>query len=407
MKKICEPSACTGCAACQQACPTHCITMQADTLGSMHPVIGTECIDCDLCRKICPNNSSIRLTHPIACYAAWSLNTEHRKGSASGGVANELYRYFFKNGGRIFGVVYERSKGAYFKELLTVEDLLMSLNSKYVFSSTSNVFSEIKAYLSDGERVLFIGVPCQIAGLYAFLRKHYDNLITVDLICHGFAPNAYLEQHIESKEGYKNTASVVSFRDPRYFTYTFTFTLKNAFGREFYKKRVRSLDNYQLGYHKALIYRENCYSCRYARAERIGDLTIGDFSGLGRLAPCDYSPRKVSCVLANTLKGIKLIEAMVPIIHLDLRPIDEALRFEHQLQHPSIPHKNRGIFVDSYVKTGSFRKAANRALLGEKLGVIIHKGYLKTDFKSMVYKFMPKSLIGWLRHIDKDSRRSK
>lgn len=365
---ICNHDKCTGCAACKDVCPKQCITMQPDDLDALHPVVDESiCINCGLCEKTCPNNRELSYKLPHKVLAAWSNDNEVRRTSASGGIACELYHYWIKNGGVATGVVFDRDEGCHFILLENESDIKAVQNSKYTFSDTAGIYKVVKQKLQAGISVLFIGVPCQVAGLYGFLKKEYDNLTTVDIICHGMPPATYLEQHIKSIEDKKKEYThQLFFRDPKYYTYTYTFTLKNIKGKEFYNKKVLTRDNYQLGYHRALIYRENCYSCNYARKERISDLTIGDFSGLGRFAPFEYDKHNVSCILENTDKGSALLKKLNGALSMFERPACEAFEVEKQLKSPSVKHSRRSIFEKVYRKTRDYELASNIALKEEK-----------------------------------------
>lgn len=202
----------------------------------------------------------------------------------------------------------------------------------------------------------------------SYLKKEYEELITVDIICHGVAPYEYLRQHVHEIENTrKQRTHTVSFRDSRHYTYTYTFTLSNKSGKEFYARKVTDWDAYQIGYHRALTYRDNCYECKYAQRKRIGDLTIGDFSGLGTLAPIDYPNANVSCVLCNTTKGEELIEKMREFVTFDQRPQEEAFSYEKQLKAPSVPHPKREEFKRIYKETQSFKKATNACIRRDRL----------------------------------------
>ena len=342
--------------------------MQPDDLDALHPVVDESiCINCGLCEKTCPNNRELSYKLPHKVLAAWSNDNEVRRTSASGGIACELYHYWIKNGGVATGVVFDRDEGCHFILLENESDIKAVQNSKYTFSDTAGIYKVVKQKLQAGISVLFIGVPCQVAGLYGFLKKEYDNLTTVDIICHGMPPATYLEQHIKSIEDKKKEYThQLFFRDPKYYTYTYTFTLKNIKGKEFYNKKVLTRDNYQLGYHRALIYRENCYSCNYARKERISDLTIGDFSGLGRFAPFEYDKHNVSCILENTDKGSALLKKLNGALSMFERPACEAFEVEKQLKSPSVKHSRRSIFEKVYRKTRNYELASNIALKEEK-----------------------------------------
>lgn len=397
MENICPKEQCTACGACREVCPKHCITFATGTYGELFPEIDqSQCIDCGACKKTCPNNRTFNFVKPEKCYAAWSNDSITRFESASGGVAAELYKYALKQGTFSVGVCWNRQRGAFYIPIESEDDINKVRNSKYVFSDTNSIYSLIKKKLEIGKSVLFIGLPCQIAGLHGFLKKNYDNLTTVDIICHGVAPAEYLKQHlttIEKRLGHQ--ADTISFRSPKYNTYTYTFTFTDNNKKEFYKNTVKSSDNYQLGYHHALIYRENCYQCRYARNERIADITIGDFSGLGRYAECKYDCHNVSCVLVNTSKGANLVDKLRDALTLDSRPMDEALKVEKQLQHPSIPHPERKRFLRIYEETRSFNQAANATLRGDKRQVL--KDKIIEKLKNVIRAMIPSGIIALIR----------
>lgn len=387
-RMICDYNKCTGCAACRDICQKQSITMRPDALDALHPVIDESlCVDCGLCEKTCPNNREISYRYPQKVWAAWSNDNEVRRASASGGIAFELYRYWIKKGGVATGVVYDREDGCHFILISKESDILPTQNSKYTFSDTDGIYKVVKQKLQAGVNVLFIGVPCQIAGLYGFLKKDYENLTTVDIICHGMPPAAYLKQHVEYIEQRKNEyTSALCFRDPKYSTYTYTFTLKNSADKEFYNKKVLARDNYQLGYHRALIYRENCYSCNYARKERISDLTIGDFSGLGRFAPFEHDRHNVSCVLQNTAKGATLLFELKTALSLYERPAREAFDVEKQLKAPSVKHCGRTIFEKVYCETRNYELACNASLKEEKRKAV--KNAIIQKVKVFIYNIL-------------------
>ena len=367
MSKITLPNHenCTGCGVCTLACPKSAISMAPDELGVFYPTINYDlCVSCGKCQKVCHLNNEILFDRSDEVYAAYSNDEEERATSASGGVAAELYKLARRNGWHAYGVEFEHNLSANYKELITDEDYRKAKNSKYVFCDAKGVYKQILEQLSNGETVLFIGVPCQVAALISFIGNRPNNLITVDLLCHGTCPSTYLDAHINNIEKKKSSqAEEISFRDPLYYTYTYTFTLKNR-GEIFYHVRPDETDVYQIGYHKGLIYKENCYGCRYAREERVGDLTISDFSGLGKLAPYSETKKSVSCVVVSSENGRKTVDELHEkgFITTDRRPSNEAFLYDKMFQHPTIPHIGRNKFKERYIRTGEFESAAQDAL---------------------------------------------
>lgn len=361
MIKLATPDACTGCGACAFKCSKQCISMKEDTIGQIYPVVNsTCCIECHSCENVCPILHEPASYKSKKAYAAWSNDEEERQTSASGGIAIEMYKYAISNDWLAVGAVQNNDFSVSLRMASSLDELVAFKNSKYVFSDAYAVFPEIKSALKDGKKVLFVGLPCQVAALRR-LYHDADNLLLVEVVCHGTTPFSYLKQHIDMlSRKYGKTAARMSFRDPYTYTYTFTFTLYDGDGKLFYAKRTKDGDTYQFGYHRAVTYRENCYHCRFAKPERNADITIADYHGLGLLAPCGYNARKVSLILENTQKGHTFVESLVRnrSIHAEQRPLEEPFKGEVQLRHPSIKNKYRERFEDEIVKNGGIFELA-------------------------------------------------
>ena len=326
----------------------------------------TKCVECHSCEKVCPI-----LSGPASCqsekgvYAAWSNDEEERRTSASGGIAIEMYKYAVSNGWLVVGAVQNKDFSVSHKMASTDEELAAFKNSKYVFSDAYAVFSEIKSALNfkDNKKVLFIGLPCQVAALRKLFRDN-ENLLLVEVVCHGTTPFSYLKQHIDILSSrYGKTATRMSFRDPILNTYTYTLTLYNKKGELFYAKRTKDGDTYQFGYHRAVSYRENCYQCRFAKPERNADITIADYHGLGLSAPCSFSARKVSLILENTSNGSAFVDSLIHnrCIHAEQRPLEEPFKGEAQLRHPSQKNKYRLMFEKEITASlGDFETAITK-----------------------------------------------
>lgn len=232
-------------------------------------------------------------------------------------------------------------------------------NSKYVFSSAYTLFPKIKELLKKGEKVAVIGLPCQVAALRKIFRDH-ENLLLMEVVCHGTTPHDYLLQHIRTLEKNSGEKAVrMSFRDPETYTYTFTFTLYNSDNQRFYAQRTKDGDTYQFGYHRTVTYRENCYHCHFARDKRISDVTLSDYKGLGKKAPCSFNAIKVSSVLINTPKGETFIKKLIGGHHIfaEERPVREPIEGDLQLRQPSQKKSARFDFERLIVQNhGDFEK---------------------------------------------------
>lgn len=352
---------CTGCGACAFKCPHRCIVMQENEIGVILPIVDeTLCTKCHICEEVCPilNKKSSRKSQKA--YAAWSNDNDERKTSASGGIAIEAYKFAITHGYKVVGASQNDDFSVTHKMAETLESVIPFKNSKYVFSSAYEVFPQIKKALKEKHKVLFIGLPCQVAAL-RHLFKDDNNLLLIDVVCHGSTPYTYLRQHINmlSKRAGK-TARRMSFRDPNAYTYTYTFTLYDEKNNCFYAKRTKDGDTYQFGYHRAITYRENCYHCLFAKPEREGDITLADYSGLGISMSCQFSSENVSMILVNSKKGAEYIQQLEDSgsISLHLRPIEEPFKGNTQLQHPIAKNKYRISFEQNIIKNhGDFEKS--------------------------------------------------
>lgn len=362
--KLADKEVCTSCGACAYVCPKQCISFETDaTYGISYPVIdGSRCIDCGKCRTYCPALNQPESSYPMQAYAAWSSDAEERRTSASGGIAAEIYKCAIADGWMIVGAAFSDGFEVKLKLADSVEAIKDFKNSKYVFSSTTGVFKDIDEKLKAGCKIAIIALPCQIAAFKKVFHKYTDNLLLIDLVCHGTTPQSYLIrhiQHIERKCG--EIASYMSFRDPEFSTDTFTFSLYNEEGRRFYSKRTKDGDGYQVGYHRMISYRENCYQCPFAKEQRISDLTISDYKGLGALAPTKIIDNKsVSSVLVHTSKGHSIIKDMIKAgaIIAEERPVNEPIQGDEQLRHPAEKTIARKIFEHRMLSShGDFERA--------------------------------------------------
>lgn len=375
MIKLADKESCTACGACAFVCAKNCITMIEDEHGSVYPSLdSTNCVECGRCQKTCPILSPLDVNTPQIAYSAWSSDEKERETSASGGIAAEIYKKAISEGCDIAGAVQQDDFRVVMQLSSDEKAILKFKNSKYVFSEAWHVYQEIKQSLKADKNVVFIGLPCQVAALRKIFRKN-EKILFVEVVCHGTAPISYLKQHIEHIEHTKNEKAIrMSFRDPDTYTYTYTFTLYNKDGKRFYAEVPRKTDTYQYAYHSTISYRENCYHCHFAREQRIADITLSDYKGLGRMAPCSYGETNVSCILVNTEKGKKFIKEMIQEkrIYADERPVREPIEGDPQLRQPSLKGAARMDF-ERLIKVNDFETTMQIVMKRDKRRKKIHK----------------------------------
>lgn len=344
---------CCGCNSCVQRCPKACIAMREDEEGFLYPEVNESvCIDCGLCEKVCPVIHQAEERKPAAVYAAKNKNEEIRRQSSSGGVFTALAEEILNEGGVVFGVRFDENWEVVHDYTETVDGLSAFRGSKYVQSQIGDSFKKTEQFLKMGRKVLFSGTPCQIAGLRRFLRKEYDNLLTVDFICHGVpSPGVwreYLKEETARQCGRKNTVlphpiingrdariESISFRDKRLgwkkFSFALTLSVPDGHGAKNSVLLSEPLNKniFMRGFLSDLYLRSSCYVCPTKSFKSKSDITIGDFWGVQNVMPEIDDDKGVSVVMVNTPDG----ENYIKMTGLDIRVI----RYESVLQYnPSI-----------------------------------------------------------------------
>ena len=215
MIHILDKHNCCGCAACVQACPKQCISFNEDEQGFRYPLVDESlCIDCGLCEKVCPVIHQSDAKKPLKVYAAQNPNEEIRLKSSSGGIFTLLAEAVIDEGGVVFGARFDKNWEVEHGYTESKEGLTAFRGSKYLQSRTGETYKQARDFLKAGRKVLYSGTSCQIAGLKKFLRKEYENLITVDVVCHG-APSplvwrTYLDDLKKCPKGTAGKNSVCS-----------------------------------------------------------------------------------------------------------------------------------------------------------------------------------------------------
>lgn len=390
---ICEKSKCTACYACFNACKKNAITFKEGKYGALYPVIDSEkCVNCNACRNVCPNNNERTFNIPLKCFAAYTTDDNKRRMSASGGIGNGFAEFCIDKGGFFYGAVYKDDFEVVFKETQNFDELENFKGSKYVHSHINDTFAEIKQRLIEEKKVVFIALPCQIAGLNSFLKRNYDNLITVDLICHGVCPSLYLKNEISYIEKRKRAkVKTCIFRNNA--GLNFCFVLVNS-NKTIVYKRGAYFNPYFRGFLTAVTLRENCYTCDYARKERISDITIGDFICLGKDATFSGNKDNASVVIVNTKKGLNFYNNFLSE-HKDFvsveRDYSEAVKYGPSLNAPFQKHSLTDLFREQYERYG-FAVAARKTLRFEIFKECIKKLCYMAFHFYRIYKLPSKIL---------------
>lgn len=364
--EICSQTLCTGCGACVAACPKRCISLQPNPQGHLLPVIDIKtCVNCNLCRKTCPVNSPVPLHEPNACYAGWAKDEQDRTTSSSGAASSVFAVHFIQKGGIVYGAALQDQRVQHIR-VSKMEDLARIKGSKYVYSYAAEVYPQIKQDLSDGKQVLFLGSPCQNAAVYNLVGDN-PNLTLVNLICHGVPSMQILLDHLKSK--HITEIKKIQFRNNND-TYNFCCNDYKALEHIF-------PDIYVTCFLKGYTYRDSCYNCAYAQAKRTGDITIGDFWGLGKETPFEGGDTSKGCsvIIINTSKGKELLETCQGKLQLFPRKYQEAVDGNSQLRAP-VSQKKLASKFNKYYPKYSFNMAV-WLTVPRLLGIRVLKNILK------------------------------
>jgi len=417
MLNIKDKSQCCGCEACVQRCPKQCIVMREDEEGFLYPHVDTEtCLECGLCEKVCPVINRGKAQEPLKVYAAKNRDIEKRELSSSGGLFIALAEQVINEGGVVFGVVFDERWEAHHVAATTIEEVEPMMRSKYIQSRTENTFKEAENYLKQGRKVMYTGTSCQIAGLKRFLRKEYDNLLAVDVICHGVpSPGVWrrylkeeLEQSARSAATGKNTVlnrslksmpeiAGISFREKRRSGFDwqkFGFVVWQKSASEGGQNSV--LSSYRLdknpfmrGFLADLYLRPSCHACPAKGGTSGADITIADYWGIKNVRPDFYDPSGVGLAVVHTEKGgVAFTSVNLDSVETSL---DEATADNPSYRSSKGLSNKRGKFFTAFAKGTPIEKIVNDCCKISLTQRIVRK--VKSVFKRVLKTVLPHTVI--------------
>lgn len=310
-----SPNLCSGCGACAAICPQKAISMVFSPEDFLYPEIDAEkCVQCGLCMKVCDFKQFVPTGKKPKCYAVRHKDMNEVNTSRSGGFFMALCKYVTENHGIVFGCEIDEQLYIVHKYQEVYEKCKRFKGSKYVQSDLRNTFLECAEFLRQGKLVLFSGTGCQIHSLLRFLickNVPTENLITVDLVCHGTpSPGVWSNflRVLERRE--RNAVLTVDFRDKSehgWVDHIEKYVFANG-----ETKYIRKWTNV---FYRHILFRESCHSCKYTTVERNSDYTIGDYWGIQNNAPKFDDNKGCSLVLVHTEKGYDIFEKIISYIN--------------------------------------------------------------------------------------------
>lgn len=303
---------CTGCSSCVAVCPYQCLSMEPNENGFLHPVFleREKCLECGLCEKTCPvlKHKKTKQQNTKA-YAMYSLNEDIREKSSSGGIFTEIARSVLAQGGKVYGAAYAKDFSVYHTCATTEDELAQLRGAKYAQSDLQDCFVKIREHIKEETLVMFVGTPCQVAGLKAFLKKDYDNLLCVDFVCHGVPSPVAWKKYVQYRAEQDNKGEIpvrINLRSKH--TGWSRYQYSNLY--EYIDKKYSAKsgeDLFMRLFVGDFINRESCTNCSFKGYHRVSDLTLADFWGIWDIIPDMDDNKGISLVLVHSDKGEKLI----------------------------------------------------------------------------------------------------
>ncbi len=373
--KIEEKDLCCGCTACYSVCPKNAIKMVRDNEGFLYPEVDKEkCVNCGMCKKVCPilNKAKLNEFKPKA-YLFQNSNEEIRKDSTSGGIFTAIGEFVIKNNGIVYGATFDDNFVVNHIGVESTYELCKFRKSKYVQSNQNNCFKEIKQYLDNGKLVCYSGTPCQVGGLRTYLRKDYENLILVDIMCHSVPSPLVFEKY----KGYilkkmnANKILNINFRDKNKYGYKYSMmTVETDNG--IYSQGIDT-DPYLRAFFSDVSVRPSCYNCHFKTMKRVSDLTIWDCFNINEIDKSFDDDKGTTRVLVQSEKGEKLLENLddVRLKELD---INIATKKVKEMTNSVNYNDKRKKFFENINDDNVFEK------------------YYPTNFKTEVNSFVRKAL---------------
>lgn len=342
------PSTCTGCHACAAICPKKCIDMKDIGEGFLFPVIHTEtCIQCNRCEEVCPVLHIPGSSHQTQVFALKNKDEAERKKSTSGGVFPLLARRILDAGGIIYGAAYDSDFSVKHIAVEDSENLSLLQGTKYVQSTVGRIFPEVKDHLKAGQQVLFSGTPCQCAGLRAFLGKEHENLMLVDLICHGVPSpkvwQTYIDYRARKENGGKRPVKInMRSKVNGWSRYSTEFD----YGNGKIARSQNSEDPFIRAFVGNICLRSSCSECLVKGTERCTDLTLGDYWGIWSQHSEFNDEKGTSIVFVHSAKGMDMLNWVKDQTEWLEIPSEDAYRENMSMVSSSQPHEKRNEFLD-------------------------------------------------------------
>lgn len=398
---VSAPENCTGCGLCADVCPRGAIEMVWSEEGFLIPKVDADaCVNCGLCLRRCPACSEVdvekrSLPHGVCSFGAWHRMQPVHSASSSGGVFTALAQYAFECGGCVFGVMWSDVRTAVFGKAENMQELNGMRGAKYTQAVPNGVYRRVKKELATGRFVLFCGTPCQVNALRRFLNKEYQNLLCVDLVCHGVPSRKLLESYVRENEGSSGKEMVrVEFRRKDDCWNDFNVCRIYSDGSE--QSACFRADTYMQLFLSDRMLNRACYNCAYAHFPRCGDFSMGDYWGVEKFHPEWPIRSGVSTLLVNTEKGKTLLESLKRNLHFSPEPFANIYRGQPSVyDRPPTEIPQDRAYLISRLGREPLSRAAYRALYCRRYcGIYLNRNALIVRVARRIKKLIRRAVKG-------------
>ena len=362
---------CTGCAACEEICPTNAISMMLNSKGFYEPSVDkTKCVNCSKCIQSCPLNKK-QVVWPKKAFYGWNSSPDVLFKSSSGGAFYSIAQTVLQKSGVVFGAAYSEDWQNVIFECTDDVAFEKLQKSKYTVSNASGVYKKIRKYLNDGRIVLFTGTPCQCAGIKSVFGDKYENLITCDFVCGGMPSLSFFREHIDAlQKKYGSTIKSLDFRPKDWGWGKYRLMIHFQNGKKYIKRDFA--DTYFTCFKSKASVRHVCEECPYFHFHR-SDFTIGDYWGY-RATGIKKHKSGMSLVVCNNEKAEKLFEEVK-----DFEKNEIPMKYAHYAVRDKIPRTNKLKEKDRFFKLAAENGFEAAALEMYDINEICH--YIKRIFE--------------------------
>ena len=295
-------------------------------------------------------------------YACYNKEKKVRLESSSGGVFSLLAEKIIAKGGVIYAAIYNDNMQVEHHRIDSILGIQKARGAKYVFSRLGNTINDIKNDLQKGLTVMFVGTPCQCAGVLSATKDINENLLVVDFVCHGVPDSTIWQFYLDSCE--KNGLNIKSLnmrsKKTGWTNYNYCWEIITDDNRSLFERQQDNI--YMRGFSNDLYLRNTCYSCKYKAFERSTDITLGDFWGIWDWKPDMDDNKGTSLVIVHSDKGMEFFQDIKSNLCVCEAPKDCVIKYNPSIINCASKNENYEKFIEYRSAGLTFEQCVNRCL---------------------------------------------